>query len=78
MLISAVVVGLVVALMAVLIGRSLILRAPAGRRAAPKRARKKAPAPRNLHLVVNKNDMDRELAALLGKERARPPDPDAR
>jgi hypothetical protein len=79
MMISAVIVGLVIAIMLGLVVRSLAGRTPSARRSvAPKRVRKPAPPARNLHLVVNKNDMDRELAALLGQERARPSDPEAR
>jgi hypothetical protein len=38
---------------------------------APKREAENPP----LRLVVSKNDMDRELAALLAKDRRRPPEP---
>ena len=39
------------------------------------RAAKREPAKPPLRLVVNKNDMDRELAALLAKDSRKPPEP---
>jgi hypothetical protein len=44
-------------------------------RPAP-RAPKREPAKPPLRLVVNKNDMDRELAALLAKDSRKPSEPE--
>jgi hypothetical protein len=74
MLLSVIVVGLALAAIIIPIVRSLSARAPAAprvRRPAPKRLRD-ASVPPPVRLVVNKSDMDRELSALLAKDRRDP------
>jgi hypothetical protein len=47
-----------------------------GRRPAPVRTPKRKTPKTPLRLVVNKNDMDRELAALLAKDSRKTPEPE--
>jgi hypothetical protein len=74
MMLSALVVGLMLAAIIVPVVRSFVSRGPVRRRPAAPKKRRDTSVPRPMHLVVNKSDMDRELSALLGKERQRPPD----
>jgi hypothetical protein len=49
---------------------------PGSRARAPRAPKREAPAKPPLRLVVNKSDMDRELAALLAKNSRKTSEPD--